>query len=113
MCRPLRYTDDLARLETCKKDLEDALMRLARDEAEAQDVAKLAQELENQVESARAATGGHGSEFRRVDLTPDLSKADLNTFTTDLHYRLLAGCGNPPRAGDCQRQRRGHAGSRK
>lgn len=41
-------------------------------------------------------TGGHGSEFRRVDLTPDLSKADLNTFTTDLHYRLLAGCGIPP-----------------
>ncbi|AKO96899.1 hypothetical protein MALG_01725 [Marinovum algicola DG 898] len=41
-------------------------------------------------------TGGHASEFRRVDLTPDLSKADLNLFTSDLHYRLLAGCGIPP-----------------
>jgi len=41
-------------------------------------------------------TGGHASEFRRVDLTPDLGKADLNTFTADLHNRLLAGCGVPP-----------------
>jgi len=41
-------------------------------------------------------TGGHASEFRRVDLTPELAKADLNPFTTDLHYRLLAGCGVPP-----------------
>jgi len=41
-------------------------------------------------------TGSHGSEFRRVDLTPDLQKADLNSFTSDLHHRLLAGCGVPP-----------------
>ncbi|WP_323783428.1 hypothetical protein [Thalassovita sp.] len=41
-------------------------------------------------------TGGHTSEFRRVDLTPDLQKADLNGFTTDLHHRLLTGCGIPP-----------------
>ncbi|MBN8630716.1 MAG: hypothetical protein J0L76_07665 [Rhodobacterales bacterium] len=41
-------------------------------------------------------TGGRESEFRRVDLTPDLQKADLNLFTSDLHYRLLAGCGIPP-----------------
>lgn len=53
-----RQAAELARLETRRKDLEDALMRLARDEAEAQEVAELAQEveqLENEVESARAA----------------------------------------------------------
>ncbi|SDX74741.1 hypothetical protein [Tritonibacter mobilis] len=31
-----RHAEELARLEARKKDLEDALMRLARDEAEAQ-----------------------------------------------------------------------------
>tara|TARA_R110002124_G_scaffold167131_2_gene334487 strand:+ start:2973 stop:3425 length:453 start_codon:yes stop_codon:yes gene_type:complete len=53
-----RHADELARLETRKKDLEDALMRLARDEAEAQEVAELAQEveqLEQQVDAARIA----------------------------------------------------------
>ena len=53
-----RHADELARLETRRKDLEEALMRLARDEAEAQEVVELAQEveqLENEVESARAA----------------------------------------------------------
>ena len=53
-----RHADELPRLETRKKDLEDALMRLARDEAEAQEVAELAQEgeqLEQQVDAARIA----------------------------------------------------------
>ena len=53
-----RHAAELAKLEQRRKDLEDALMRLARDEAEAREVAELAQEveqLENEVETARAA----------------------------------------------------------
>ena len=53
-----RHAAELAKLEQRRKELEDALMRLARDEAEAQEVAELAQEveqLENEVETARAA----------------------------------------------------------
>lgn len=41
-------------------------------------------------------TGGDRAEFKRVELTPDLSKADLNTFTDDLHNRLLTAAGVPP-----------------
>ena len=41
-------------------------------------------------------TGGERSEFRRVELTPDLSKLDANKFTDDLHQRILTGCGIPP-----------------
>jgi hypothetical protein len=37
-----------------------------------------------------------GQEFRRVDLTPDLQKADLNDATDSLHERLLAAAGIPP-----------------
>jgi len=53
-----RHAAELAKLEQHRKDLEDALMRLARDEAEAREVVELAQEvqqLENEVETARAA----------------------------------------------------------
>lgn len=53
-----RHAVELAKLEQRRKDLEDALTRLARDEAEAQEVAELAQEveqLEQLVETARAA----------------------------------------------------------
>lgn len=53
-----RHAAELARLEARKKELDDALMRLARDEAEAQEVAELArevQQLENEVDAARAA----------------------------------------------------------
>lgn len=67
-----RHAAELARLETRRKDLEDALMRLARDEAEAQEVAELAQEveqLENEVESARAATN------MEKTMTKDVRKA--------------------------------------
>lgn len=52
-----RHAAELASLEARKKELDDALMRLARDEAEALEVAELAQEveqLEQQVETARA-----------------------------------------------------------
>ena len=67
-----RHAAELARLEARKKDLEDALMRLARDEAEAQEVAELAQEveqLENQVETARAAAN------MEKTMTKDVRKA--------------------------------------
>lgn len=53
-----RHAAELKRLEDKKKGLEEALMRLARDEAEALEVTELAQEveqLENQVKAARAA----------------------------------------------------------
>ena len=53
-----RHAAELKRLEDKKKDLEDALMRLARDESEAEEVMELAQEveqLETQVKAARAA----------------------------------------------------------
>lgn len=53
-----RHAAELKRLEDKKKDLEEALMRLARDESEAEEVMELAQEveqLETQVGAARAA----------------------------------------------------------
>jgi len=67
-----RHAAELARLETRRKDLENALMRLARDEAEAQEVGELAQEveqLENEVESARAA-----AKMEKI-MTKDVRKA--------------------------------------
>ncbi len=67
-----KHAKDLAELEQRKKDLEDALMRLARDEAEAQEVAELAQEveqLENQVESARAAANMEKTMTNPNDIT--------------------------------------------
>ncbi|KHQ53604.1 hypothetical protein [Mameliella alba] len=53
-----RHTAELKRLEDRKKELEDALSRLARDEADAEEVMELAKEvelLEEQVATARAA----------------------------------------------------------
>jgi flagellar biosynthesis chaperone FliJ len=53
-----RYAAELKRLEDRKKELEDALGRLARDEADAEEVMELAKEvelLEEQVATARAA----------------------------------------------------------
>ncbi|WP_109464022.1 phage portal family protein [Albibacillus kandeliae] len=41
-------------------------------------------------------TGGDRAEWRRVELTPDLQKLDINTFTQDLANRMLTGCGIPP-----------------
>ncbi|QDI74682.1 MULTISPECIES: phage portal protein [Leisingera] len=37
-----------------------------------------------------------GHEFKRVELTPDLQKADLNPAADGLHARLLAAAGIPP-----------------
>ncbi len=69
-----RHAAELKRLEEKKKDLEDALMRLARDEAEAQEVAELAREveqLETQVKAARAAA----SMEKTMTKTDDVRKA--------------------------------------
>lgn len=53
-----RHAAELKRLEDRKKELEDALGRLARDEADAEEVMELAtlvEQLEQHVETARAA----------------------------------------------------------
>lgn len=53
-----RHAAELKRLQDRKKELEDALGRLARDEADAEEVMELAKEvelLEQQVATARAA----------------------------------------------------------
>lgn len=77
-----RHAEELARLEARKKDLEDALMRLARDEAEAQEVAELAQEvtlLENEVESARAAAKSPQDTAKRTaDMSNEVKKQALD-----------------------------------
>jgi hypothetical protein len=41
-------------------------------------------------------TGGAKSEFKRVDLTPELARAGLTDYGRDLHSRILAACGIPP-----------------
>lgn len=41
-------------------------------------------------------TGGRPSEFKRVDLTPELARAGLTDYGRDLHSRILAACGIPP-----------------
>ena len=41
-------------------------------------------------------TGGDRSELRRVELTPDLQRMDLNPATDSLHNRVLSACGIPP-----------------
>ena len=83
-----RHAPELARLEARKKDLEDALMRLARDEAEAQEVAELAQEveqLENEVESARTAAN------MEKTMTKDVRKAArLNREAAETQLDTLA-----------------------
>ncbi|UWP96524.1 hypothetical protein K3X48_05985 [Aliiroseovarius crassostreae] len=83
-----RHAEELARLDARKKDLEDALMRLARDEAEAQEVAELAHEveqLENQVETARAAAN------MEKTMTKDVRKAArLNREAAETQLDTLA-----------------------
>ena len=77
-----RHAEELARLEARKKDLEDALMRLARDEAEAQEVAELAQEveqLENEVESARAAANMEKTMIKDVRKAARLNREAAET----------------------------------
>lgn len=67
-----KHAAELAELEQRRKELEDALQRLARDEAEAQEVVDLAQhveQLEQEVESARAAAN------MEKTMTKDVRKA--------------------------------------
>ncbi len=67
-----KHTAKLAELEQRRTELEDTLMRLARDEAEAQEVAELAQEveqLENQVESAQVAVKMEKTMAKKNDIT--------------------------------------------
>lgn len=48
-------------------------------------------------EDFTASTGsGRASEFRRIELTPDLEQAALNPTLDALHARLLAAAGVPP-----------------
>ncbi len=46
--------------------------------------------------ASNAGMAGRPQEHKRVELTPDLQKADLNPATDGLHERLLAACGIPP-----------------
>lgn len=41
-------------------------------------------------------TGGSRSEWRRIDLGPDLAKAGLSETARDLHSRIMAASGIPP-----------------
>lgn len=64
-----RYAAELTRLEAKRKELEDTLGRLARDEDEMERVMELAQDvqqLEAEVESARAA-----AEMEKNDMTDE------------------------------------------
>ena len=74
-----KYAAELIRLEAKRKDLKDALGRLARDEAEALEVMDLAQDvqqLEAEVESARAAAQMEKNEMTRENMTKtDVAKA--------------------------------------
>ena len=72
---------ELAKLEQRRKELEDALQRLARDEAESLEVAELAQEvelLEQQVEAARMAANIPQKTAKRSAIMPtDIQKQAL------------------------------------
>lgn len=76
-----KHAAELAKLEQRRKELEDALQRLARDEAEAQEVAELAQDveqLEQQVEAARTAANiPHKTAKRSAVMPTDIQKQAL------------------------------------
>jgi len=76
-----KHAAELAKLEQRKKDLEDALMRLARDEVESLEVAELAEEvgqLEQQVDAARmAANIPLKTENRSAIMPTDIQKQAL------------------------------------
>lgn len=70
-----RHVAELKRLEDRKQELEDALGRLARDEADAEEIMELAQQveqLEQHVETARAAARSQENEMTKTD---DVRKA--------------------------------------
>ncbi len=74
-----RYAVELTRLEAKRKELEDTLGRLARDEDEMERVMELAQDvkrLEQEVESARAAAQMEKNEMTKDTMTMgDVAKA--------------------------------------
>ena len=76
-----KHAAELAKLEQRRKELEDALQRLARDEAESLEVAELAQEvelLEQQVEAARMAANIPQKTAKRSAIMPtDIQKQAL------------------------------------
>ena len=76
-----KYAAELAKLEQRRNELEDALQRLARDEAESLEVAELAQEveqLEQQVEAARMAANIPQKTAKRSAIMPtDIQKQAL------------------------------------
>ena len=66
-----RHSADLKQLEERRNELGDALLRLARDEAEALEVAELAQEVEQlelHVETARAAAKMEKTMTNQIDI---------------------------------------------
>lgn len=72
-----RHAAELRMLEQRKKDLEDALGRLARDEAEAEEVAELAgevQQLQEQVNAARAAAQQETGMTKTNDVKKDAGR---------------------------------------
>jgi hypothetical protein len=77
-----KHAAKLAELEGRKKKLEDALMRLARDEAESLEVSELAQDveqLEQQVDAARTALNIPNETAKRTAImTHDIRKQALS-----------------------------------
>lgn len=85
-----KYAAELAALETKRKELEDTLGRLARDEDEMERVMELAQDverLEQEVESARAA-----AEMEKNDMTDETvtKRAVRNMAKIDAQLDTLA-----------------------
>lgn len=52
--------------------------------------------IKSKADFATNSGQSRGSEFKRVELGPDLESADLTPMTEGLHDRLLAACGIPP-----------------
>lgn len=52
--------------------------------------------VKSKADFSTSTGNSRGSEFRRVELTPDLESADLNATVDALHNRLLAAAGIPP-----------------
>ncbi|MGQ0565541.1 MAG: hypothetical protein ACT4OK_10780 [Gemmobacter sp.] len=52
--------------------------------------------IRSKADFATSTGNNRASEFRRVELTPDLESADLNPTVEQLHNRLLSAAGIPP-----------------
>lgn len=52
--------------------------------------------IRSKADFSTSTSGNRASEFRRVELTPDLEQADLNPTVDALHTRVLAAAGIPP-----------------